>query len=353
MSFEVLSLGSNGGGQLGIGHLDDVSEPTKCLFPFDQQPTLRPEKIVAGGNHTLMLFEGGFVYATGLNEDGRCGIEPQAEPLTSFRRVVFQGSSRQTVDRFKDVAASWEASIFVTLDDEIYTCGSGSKGELGHGESCTELTYPKLVSISLAPGETVRAVSACMSHVVVVSSAGRTYGWGAGRKGQLGELSVNVVSPRSFGDDSSHWESAVCGRDFTILVKEGHTGRCDILGDDRWRVRTSRPDKTPFKHQVAATWGSAYILSTTGNLISWGRNDHGQLPPANLPKLGAIAAGSEHGLGETEDGAVVAWGWGEHGNCGRPIDARGDVKDSWNVLGKGKLLGGGCATSWMAVDRSP
>jgi protein ATS1 len=101
---------------------------------------------------------------------------------------------------------------------------------------------------------------------------------------------------------------------------------------------------------------------------SWGRDDHGQLAPAGLPAVRAIAAGSEHALALTRDSKrrLLAWGWGEHGNCGEAIDARGDVKGRWNEIplpgrrssGNSSsggvnadvgavVIGAGCASSWV------
>jgi len=93
-------------------------------------------------------------------------------------------------------------------------------------------------------------------------------------------------------------------------------------------------------------------------LISWGRDDHGQLTPPELPSVSQVAIGSEHALVLTEEGEVCAWGWGEHGNCG-PKTTDGDVKGRWNVVASSKYLpagskisyiGAGCATSWIYLS---
>ena len=82
----IFALGSNGSGQLGIGHMDDVSLPVECIFDDDtdnQQNANdkvvggrrgKVKRISCGGNHTLILFEDGAVYAAGLNDDLRCGV---------------------------------------------------------------------------------------------------------------------------------------------------------------------------------------------------------------------------------------------------------------------------------------
>jgi protein ATS1 len=70
-----------------------------------------------------------------------------------------------------------------------------------------------------------------------------------------------------------------------------------------------------------------------------------------------LAVGSEHVLALVDGGKVVAFGWGEHGNCGPVADKRGDVKGRYieipvpgeegsEVVG----VGAGCATSWVVMS---
>lgn len=88
-----------------------------------------------------------------------------------------------------------------------------------------------------------------------------------------------------------------------------------------------------------------------------GRNDHGQLGPPDLTNICEIAIGSEHVVAIDASGNALAWGWGEHGNCG-PGTNGGDVKDRWNVIVSSQYLpenskiitvGAGCATSWIQI----
>ncbi|TKA70058.1 hypothetical protein B0A55_06243 [Friedmanniomyces simplex] len=112
------------------------------------------------------------------------------------------------------------------------------------------------------------------------------------------------------------------------------------------------PLVVPGWKDVAASWGSIYVLKDDGELLGFGRDDHGQLPPPGLPPVQAIAAGSEHCIALTKAGKVLAWGWGEHGNCGEPTDARGDVKGHWNEIdmpGSVRAVFAGCATSFVVA----
>ena len=95
----------------------------------------------------------------------------------------------------------------------------------------------------------------------------------------------------------------------------------------------------------------------SGVIVSFGRNDHGQLPPFGLPPIEAMSAGSEHCLALTKTGKVLAWGWGEHGNCGKHTDSDGDVKGRWNEIElphsqKVTAVYAGCATSFILTAHS-
>src|SRR4051794_5515435 len=73
----LLAFGSNGNGQLGLGHREDTHLPTRCIIP-DEFPSISPPKcIAAGGNHTFILFPCGRLFVTGSNAYGQCGL-----PLT-------------------------------------------------------------------------------------------------------------------------------------------------------------------------------------------------------------------------------------------------------------------------------
>ncbi|KAI9798918.1 MAG: hypothetical protein M1825_004931 [Sarcosagium campestre] len=128
-------------------------------------PSKPPVKIAAGGNHTLVHYASGEVYATGANDNGRCAL--------------------------------WEASIFIAPDQSLYACGSGSKGELGLGPGVTHAKTPQ---------------------PIMVLSDGSVYGWGNGRKGQLGEPAGVVWSPRRIQGVDFKVHRGACGRDFTYLA---------------------------------------------------------------------------------------------------------------------------------------
>ena len=347
----IYTLGSNGSGQLGIGHLDDVSAPTRHLpHPTVQGLSLEPVRVAGGGNHTLVLYSNRELFITGITQS-------QAK----IREASSKTQEKATILLARNVTAcstTWEASTFVTSTNSVVTCGKGAKGELGRGEEVTEFeaaaALMPLDSNWIPEDCSIRDLASGVQHTVIVLSNGDVYGWGNGRKGQLGEPAELVWHPRRITGLGFKAARAVCGREFTFILAEN--GEAILLGSDKWRVRSNMPSYGHLQGwtDVGASWGSIYVLCDSRSIISWGRNDHGQLAPSGLPLVHKIAIGSEHALALTEDGQVLAWGWGEHGNCGTDLDENGDVKNHWNTLHitdepDSTVTGiwAGCATSWL------
>ncbi|KAI9158924.1 RCC1 repeat-containing protein-like protein [Paramyrothecium foliicola] len=356
----LFTIGSNGSGQLGIGHKEDVSVPKPVIFHPDQ-PSSPVVKVAAGGNHTLLLTQAGKLYWSGDPASGACGLGHSLN-VPVFQEVHLAKDGAADIGPVALVAATWEASFVVSKDEQgkntrLYSFGTGMKGELGSGELMVRTPSATLLKGFLPPDTEIVDLAASMGHAVVVLSNGDVYGWGNGRKGQVGEPGAVIHAPRRIDGLDFKVSRAVCCKESTCLFGDPESGHIRVLGSDKWSVRTSAPANAPTWKDVGASWGNVYILKSDGELLSWGRDDHGQLPPPNLPKLAQIAIGSEHVIALLESGDVIAWGWGEHGNCGPQVEDN-DVKGRWNVVVSSQLLpsecrvrciGAGCATSWFYI----
>ncbi|PHH82869.1 hypothetical protein CDD82_4507 [Ophiocordyceps australis] len=363
----VFALGSNGSGQLGIGHEQDVSVP-KPLKWLSQAPTSPIISIAAGGNHTLLLSQAGQLYWAGDATSGSCGLVADATPakdVSVFRELRLSHTDKQELGPVAMIAATWEASFVVALDSQgkqmrLYSFGTGTKGELGCGEALVRTPTASQIKGLPVPGTEIVCLAACMDHVVVVLDNGHVYGWGNGRKSQIGEPSAVVYTPRKLQGIGFKVVKAVCTKESTCLLGDADSGDICVMGSDKWHLSSEAPSRAPAWLDAGAGWGTIYILAKNGSLIAWGRGHQGQLPPRNLPALKRIAIGSEHVVALTYDGDVISWGWGEHGNCG-PSLGQDDVKDRWNVIASSKFIpsdsrihciGAGCATSWICITEN-
>ena len=399
LPFRLYALGSNSSFQLGLPHNRDVWAPEQCLFHnIDSSSPVKAEllasaadikqrrsfrKLVAGGNHTLVLLESGEVYAAGENGDGWCGLFDSSQHGVSnrgFRRVVLRdrrlrseevGDDGENVGttseiRFVDVAATWSASFLLDEQERIWVCGSGEKGELGLGEEVRKcrlgghvLHLPDHDENMSDSGSKKAFIRAGMGHVIFFASNGVVYGWGTRRKGQLGPEAVSSRlswRPRRLRVPFQDIVDVHIGRTFTLFVgKNSQTclwGTQDGLPASIPVVRSTVPT------QSGAGWSHIFTLAD-GRLTGFGPGNKGQVPSDKLSHVKTFAAGSEHCVAITAQDEVITWGWGEHGNCGLPVDARGNVVGRWNVISLSLrerenfvAVAAGCATTFVVVEQT-
>jgi protein ATS1 len=364
----ICALGSNKMGQLGLGHCEDVSTPTRCLQRMPHsEGTTTVASISGGANHTIVRFQCGYTWMAGCEVTGDDTTQSSDLKYAEFSCVNLEPPEPHGVqcEKFKACTATWEASIFVAaLNDRDYVLvrGAGPKGELGLGQDVINTGKdPRCLALDFPPkSERIVDISSGLQHTAVVLENGEIWGWGYGRKGQLGGSVTGVAwEPAKVEGIGFPAVRVACGREFTVVVGRG--GQVAVLGGQRWNIKAHAPENgVPGFIDVQASWHGVYVLLEDRSLLSWGRNDKGQLRPTGLPPVQKFAAGSEHVLALTTNGQVLAWGWGEHGNCGLLLDQKKNVKvGTWNVLwdkeneekyGKAIGVGAGCATSFIEIQ---
>ncbi|EGV64673.1 alpha tubulin suppressor [Yamadazyma tenuis] len=332
---KLLACGSNGHYQLGNGTNIDTNQLTPASFTVDGHLVDLPSsvaKIATGGNHTFVLLNSGSLYTCGDNSYGQCGLPP-ADHIAVFTPVPGQ---------WRDVSCGWEYSILVDATDNVFVCGLGLKGELGLGESTTSTVLTRLDAMC---GRGISVVSS-MSLTLCRASDGKFYGWGDGKKGQLGAKKVRwvpevVVFPVQ--EEILHFGLTKTDAVLQLRLRLVSFGRQAI--DIPQKVHFFRTMWTCIHYEVEAEPCS---------VVSVGNNSHGQHFPNSWSQCGGVfETGSEHGLFYANN-TVYAWGWGEHGNCGHSQVQGHDqiVFADANAIFKGKpaYMAGGCATSWIATD---
>jgi protein ATS1 len=336
----LFAFGSNGSGQLGIGHQEDVAHPTQCLFEKPKTQETEPRqttqdlsdeivKITAGGNHTLLLTKSGAVYAAGCDTDGRCGPHQEDEILV-FRRLILPNTLSGKIETFKHVSATWEGSILVSSEtegDRIFVLGSNPKGELGLAADAS--ISPGTSIPNFPPDKTrITALASGMAHSAAVLCNGDVYGWGAARKGQLGvgSKAEKVAYEPVKVDVPFFAESVVCGREFTVVSGKGEF---IVLGDpgNRWGVLqvpsllSSQGEVQGGDSQdrygcegsrgfvrypytgIGASWHGIYVHAAPGLEL-----DSVLGGPSSHPQVNNTGSGSGSG-----SGSFIAWGRNDRG----------------------------------------
>ena len=172
--------------------------------------------VAAGRAHSVVLCDGGGVWAWGGSSSGECGCY-SAEPLPHPTRlalapsvIVVQAVSACAphghahahahahatctcnMGMHMQVAAGQLHTVLLTADGAVLCCGAGGGGALGTGELC-DSAAPRAAQLP----ERARAVAAGGFHSLAVGAAASriVYGWGAGASGQLGIPCAEFLPP--------------------------------------------------------------------------------------------------------------------------------------------------------------
>ena len=239
--------------------------------------------VAAGAFHTIAACENGKLLSWGGAVYGQLGhgntenvLVPQLVDALKYNRVVIIGACNVH-------------SAAVTKNGELWTWGSGSCGRLGHGETKDEF-LPRVVK-SLA-GKRVVMVKAGGSHTAVVTEEGDLFmcGWGL-----FGALGHGGTEDRLF----PQLVEAIAGkRVVTIAMGDRHTaviteaagvrelwtwGGCETgqLGHGG-NVRELLPrvvESQEGRRLMLVSAGSFHTIAVTdeGVLMSTGYNGYGQL----------------------------------------------------------------------------
>ncbi|XP_049804341.1 probable E3 ubiquitin-protein ligase HERC4 isoform X1 [Schistocerca nitens] len=183
---ELYAWGCNEYGQLGLG--SSVSKETRpCLV---RSLMGIPIAIIAcGGNHSFAVSKSGAVYGWGKNVFGQLGLNDDINKLYPTQLKTLRSA------KVKYIACGEDFSVFLTKDGGVFTCGSGTYGQLGHGSTCNEILPRKVMELM---GSTVTQVTCGRRHTLaLVPSRGRVYAFGLGGAGQLGTKAVlNATTPQ-------------------------------------------------------------------------------------------------------------------------------------------------------------
>lgn len=129
------------------------------------------------------------MYGWGKNVFGQLGVndEQNRSCPTHLRTLRCLG--------VRYISCGDDFSVFLTADGGVFTCGSGTYGQLGHGSTGNDYLPRMIVELM---GTACTQIACGGRHTVAfVSSRGRVYAFGLGGSGQLGNRSnANVTSPQ-------------------------------------------------------------------------------------------------------------------------------------------------------------
>jgi alpha-tubulin suppressor-like RCC1 family protein len=210
----VYGCGNNRYGQLGstINNDTDIANPV----PTQITETIGSLNIagistggVYGGDHSLFLTHDGKVYGCGHNGSGQLG-----KAVSNINPIPTQITVTIGSLNIVQVACGGGASLFLTNNGRVYSCGYNRYGNLGLIDNIwihDPLITPKLViDINGVSFSTIfiSKIRASSHETFFITNDGRVFACGYNWHGQLGHTGSNGsydYNPNICSDDSSHF----------------------------------------------------------------------------------------------------------------------------------------------------
>ena len=267
---EVYSFGRNTHGQLGRGAGLGVPEATGSLPAVVGaliERRVRALRVAAGAYFSLVVCEGGRLFAFGSNAYGELGVEGGYAQLDD--ELVCEAATPEGA-RLQVAAGGRAHTLALTRGGAVCAAGRNVHGQLGLGEGVDDT--PVLTAVEALRGEHVVQIACGNNHSLAVTLDGRVLAWGCGAGYQLGPAG-----------SAPH-----------LSARDAH------------RPRELRLWCTPPATPPAAATDLAPLPAAAA---AAGSGVHGS-PPRPPPRLRAVcvAAGHAHSLVMTEDGTVLVAG---------------------------------------------
>lgn len=323
----VFSCGRNDAFQLGQKDTSARYTPTMVqLHPTN--PTV--VSVGAGYQHTLFLLKSGEVYFVG------------GGPYIQNKFVKNPAILENAPKYVKIVSAGFSHSMLIDEDNVLWGFGTNSYGELGTGDEKPSFAPLK---VAFPSPTTVKAVACGANFTVCITSNDEVYSWGTNTLGQLGVKSNDpkkIIPTKVEFPDTKKIVSVACGRDHCLALNEDgivHSWGCNNDGQLGLGHLNSRntPSQVGLDNVIAVAAGWCHSLALkkeqkgNNSLWGWGLNSSGQLgiTDQSLKKqpwhisffdeaksVLNIACGNCHSFAVTTTQDLYAWGYNGYGQLG-------------------------------------
>ena len=182
-------------GQLGHGNSTDKWSPTLVQYFIDNSITIT--KFSVGSYHSLFLDTNGYVYSCGEGSHGRLGhgnTSNKYTPTLIETYIDYNGINiNYTNITISQVSAGSYHSLFLDTNGYVYSCGGAGNQKLGHGDDNEKYTPTIIQTYNDNNGNdttytniTISQISAGGSHSIFLDTNGNVYSCGNGSYGVLG-----------------------------------------------------------------------------------------------------------------------------------------------------------------------
>jgi Alpha-tubulin suppressor and related RCC1 domain-containing proteins len=245
----------------------------KRLIPICIDETSGIVAIACGRYHSMALLADGTVWAWGYNNSGQLGIDSTEN--------AYCPEEVHSISNIKLIACGDNYSFAVTGDGVLFAWGSNAYGGLGDNTNTNRSEPVEITYIT-----DIIAIDAGNSHTMALKSDGTVWTWGGNALGQLGDGTT----------DASYQPIQISGLTDIQCIAAGYQHSLALLNDgtvkawgDKERGQTgtgstgsylTSPTLITGMNQVKAIASGdkfSHILTTTGDLYSFGYNYYGQL----------------------------------------------------------------------------
>ena len=183
--------GKNDEGQLGIGNTDFKNEPTEVEGAF--------LTVAAGETHTCAITDNGVPYCWGNNTYSELGLDSSSHGVKVTSPTAINLPDAYLNSLFIAVAAGRNHTCFMDENGKLSCVGLGNRGRLGRAGEEYEVgkvsaSVDAVMTDELGNVSTnirFKALSLGRNFSCASESSGKTYCWGEGENGQLGNASTD------------------------------------------------------------------------------------------------------------------------------------------------------------------
>ncbi len=321
----VLAWGEGAFGQLGTSNLNN--SPTPVAVSGAKNTNI--VAVSAGGFFSLALKNDGSLISWGDNTYGQLGNNLQG----------FINSTTIPVDvgvtfKFTSIATGTNHSLALGDDGKVYSWGDNRKKQLGN-------TVPNNTTPTEIPGTSnTIAIAAGTNHSLALKSDGTVLAWGDDEFGQLGDNATSASSftpvtvlgaTNIVAIAAGRFHSLALKSDSTLLAWGGNfSGEIgDGSSTDRFTPVAVGGSNSNNIVAIAAGLNHSVALRKDGTVLTWGSDEFGQLGDGTAledkstpvviggaSNVVAIAAGGFHTLALKADGTMLSWGKDDLGQLG-------------------------------------
>ena len=299
------------------------------------------QDVVCGPTDTAVILSDGSCYVWGENKQGQLGVG-HTQPVTTPTRVTLPYDDN---DRgMAQVSLGHQMGAFVDTKGDLYTCGlSGSVltgfGLLGHGDTeGGNVATPKLVESIVEDGVYVKQVQVSESHITCLTTEGEVLTTGSGSYGRLGNFdTIDQLYLEPVEILTKGVQAIAGGKSFTLALMDGvlygwgrnHKGQLGTglgLAVDMYAMQAIpepiEADELVGRRvtKVAAGAGHAACITEGGELFYWGMSLH--MEPYRVTellhtKIVDVTCGLDYTLVIDEEGRMYSFGKGSTGVLGQ------------------------------------